>query len=227
MRFSGSLSDIKLGILGGTGVEGRALALRFAEAGFSVAIGSREAEKAREKARELSARLGKSRFTGGENAAIAASCNLVFLTTPFVHARELIDACRKTFQPGSVLVDVTVPITLREGSVQLLALEEGSGSEHLASYLPEGTPLVAAFKTIPAKVLGDLDTRLDCDLFVCGDSGEAKARVMQCASQLGTLRPIDAGPLREARALERMTALAIGINRRYKVKAGRFRVVGL
>ena len=216
-----------LGILGGTGPEGGALATRFAQAGFSVAIGSRFAPRAREKARELSDRFGKASFVGDENPAIAASCDLLFLTTPFEHAGGLIRACREAFPTDCILVDVTVPLTVRAGSIEVQEPEEGSGSEHLAKYLPKNIPLVAAFKTIPAKLLGKLDTHLDCDVFVCGDSREAKDRVMEVASQIPTLRPIDAGPLRVARTLERMTALAVGINRRYKVHSVRFRIVGL
>jgi NADPH-dependent F420 reductase len=93
--------------------------------------------------------------------------------------------------------------------------------------LPEGTTLVAAFKTIPAQLLADLDKDLNCDVFVCGDSPQAKHQVMEVASRIAGLRPVDAGLLREAHTLELMSALAIGLNRRYKVKTARFRVVGL
>jgi predicted dinucleotide-binding enzyme len=87
--------------------------------------------------------------------------------------------------------------------------------------------LVAAFKTIPAQLLADLDSSLDCDVFVCGDSQPAKGRVLEVASRIAGLRPVDAGWLREAHTLEHMCALAIGLNRRYKIKTARFRVVGV
>ncbi len=124
-------------------------------------------------------------------------------------------------------MDVTVPLTFGAGSVGLLNLEEGSGSEHLAKYLPEGIPLVAAFKTISANVLANLEISLDCDVFICGDSRGARVRVMEVAARITGLRAIDAGPLRQARVLEPMTALAVDINRRYGIDSSRYRMVGL
>ena len=87
--------------------------------------------------------------------------------------------------------------------------------------------LVAAFKTIPAHVLSEIDQPLDCDVFVCGESPGAKQTVMEAARMIPTLRPVDAGPLRNARILERMTVLVVQLNRRYKSKGARFRVVGI
>jgi NADPH-dependent F420 reductase len=222
---------VKIGVLGGTGPEGSGLALRLGLAGFAVAIGSRSFERAREKAEELTHRLGQAGypgvFTGKENTGVAHTSDLMFLTAPFEHAAELLRVCLPAFQAGSTLVDVTVPVTFQAGRVQLTEFSEGSGSAHLATYLPETIRLVAAFKTIPAQLLMDLDISPDCDVFVCGDSQEAKRQVLELASHISGLRPVDAGPLREARTLERMCALAIGLNRRYKVKTARFRVVGL
>jgi predicted dinucleotide-binding enzyme len=106
-------------------------------------------------------------------------------------------------------------------------LEEGSASEHLRARLPERVPLVAAFKTEPAHLLAEMDEPLACDVFVASDSKEAKARVMDAIRFIEGLRPVDAGTLSSARALERMTVLAIGINRRYKIKSARYRIVGL
>jgi NADPH-dependent F420 reductase len=220
-----------IGVLGGTGPEGRGLALRLGLAGFPVLIGSRSAERAHEQAEELQHRLGQAsgptRFAGKENTEVAGAADLIFLTVPFDHAAELLQACRPVFRPGSTLVDVTVPLTFQAGRAQVREFAEGSGSAHLASCLPEGMTLVAAFKTIPAQLLADLDSSLDCDVFVCGDSQPAKGRVLEVASRIAGLRPVDAGWLREAHTLEHMCALAIGLNRRYKIKTARFRVVGL
>ena len=226
---------MKLGVLGGTGRQGTGLGLRLAKAGFSVAIGSRSAEKGRKKARELSEQLEgsrltgseSSRLTGGENGVVVASAQMVFLTAPFPAAASLLRSHREAFREGTVLVDVTVPLVFSAGSVELLQLEEGSGSEHLAKYLPERIPLVAAFKTISASVLANLKVSLDCDVFVCGDWQEAKKRVMEVAACMGSLRAIDAGALRQAQALERMAVLAIEINRSHGIGSSRYRVVGL
>ena len=220
-----------IAVLGGTGPEGSGLALRLGLAGFPVLIGSRSCERARETAEELRHRLGRgidsTVFTGKENTEAARVADLIFLTAPFEHAADLLRACLPVFQTGSTLVDVTVPLAFQAGQVQVMELAEGSGSAHLARYLPEGMALVAAFKTIPAQLLADLDKDLDCDVFVCGDSRQAKDQVMEVVSRIAGLRPVDAGSLREAHTLEHMSALAIGLNRRYKVKTARFRVVGL
>jgi NADPH-dependent F420 reductase len=220
-----------IAVLGGTGREGSGLALRLGLAGFPVLIGSRSCERACEKAEELRHRLGRgigsTSFTGKENTEAARVADLIFLAAPFEHAADLLRACLPVFQTGSTLVDVTVPLAFQAGQVQVMELPEGSGSAHLARYLPEEMTLVAAFKTIPAQLLADLDKDLDCDVFVCSDSPQAKNQVMEVVSRVAGLRPVDAGSLREAHTLEHMSALAIGLNRRYKVKAARFRVVGL
>jgi hypothetical protein len=116
---------------------------------------------------------------------------------------------------------------LVEGRVEYLELREGSNAEAVATRVPEHVSVVGAFKTIPAHILAQLDTPLQCDVFVCGDSQEARERVMDAARLIPALRPLDAGPLRTARTLERMTVLAIHLNRRYKKKGARYNIVGL
>jgi len=215
-----------LGFLGGTGIEGKGLALRFALAGAPVIIGSRSAERARQKAAEYNALLGRELITGAENREMLARAEMVFLTTPFAQAVDALTTYRESFRPEQVLVDVTVPVKTKN-SLGPGDLPEGSGSQHLAAHLPAGFPLVGAFKTVPSHVLAELQEPLECDVFVCGDSEEAKARVMDVIRLIPTLRPVDAGRLSVAGTLERMTALAIGINRRYQIKTARFRVIGL
>ena len=215
-------------LLGGTGKEGQGLALRFAAAGFRVIIGSREADKAQEAAAALLDRLPGARISGDANTATLAEADLSFLCVPFDHAGELLDLCRPYWREGCIVVDTTVPLRFEAGSVALLELPEPSGSQHLASRLPAEIPLVAAFKTISAHTLADLNAALGCDVVVCGDLPAARSRVMDAASALASgLRVLDGGPLRHARALEAMCALAIGLNRRYKCNSSRFRVVGI
>lgn len=215
-----------IGFLGGTGIEGKGLALRLARAGVPVTVGSRSRERALEVSRQLNRQLGSELTRAAENREMLAGAEIVFLTVPFGQAAAALAAYREAFRPGSILVDVTVPVKSKShpGPGDLA---EGSGSAFLAKQLPDGVPLVAAFKTIPAEMLADLGTALDCDVFVCGDSGPAKARVMDLVRLIPDVRPVDAGGLEAAGTLERMTALAIGINRRYKVRSARFRVVGL
>jgi NADPH-dependent F420 reductase len=225
-----NINQLKVGLVGGTGEEGRGLALRWAIGGAQVSIGSRTLEKAKAAAGELNQILGKqasSDISAGENRDVIADSDLVLLTVPFAHAAAILDTHRPDFREGSILIDITVPVAFEQGRVRYVELPEGSASEHLKAKLPENIPLVAAFKTEPAHLLAEIDEPLDCDSFVASDSKDAKARVIEALGFIKGLRPVDAGTLHSARTLERMTVLAIGINRRYKIKTARYRIIGL
>ena len=161
---------MRVGILGGTGPEGRGLALRLSQAGVPVIIGSRNPEQAALKAEELRFRLkeegGPGADIGGrENSGVVEASDILIIAVPFEHAAGLLESCRGRLRQGQILVDVTVPLQFRSNRLELRSLPEPSASEHLAKVLPEGVPLVAAFKTIPAHLLEDLSTRLDCHVF--------------------------------------------------------------
>jgi NADPH-dependent F420 reductase len=222
-----NINDLRVGLIGGTGEEGRGLALRWALAGAQVVVGSRAIEKAKATAEELNATIGGERILGETNQAAIAGSEFVLLTVPFAHAASTLEAHRQDFREGAILIDITVPASFEQGRVRYIELPEGSASEHLQSLLPERIPIVAAFKTEPAHLLAEAHEALDCDSFVASDSKEAKTRVIDAIKLIKGLRPIDAGTLYSARALERMTVLAIGINRRYKIKTARYRVIGL
>ncbi|HXG94313.1 MAG TPA: NADPH-dependent F420 reductase [Blastocatellia bacterium] len=221
-----NINDLKVGLIGGTGEEGRGLALRWAKAGAQVTIGSRALEKAKAAADDLNQILGGEPISYALNKDAIANAEFVLLTVPFAHAASTLEAHREDFREGSILIDITVPVSFEKGA-RYVELPEGSASEHLRTRLPENIPLVAAFKTEPAHLLAEIHEPLACDAFVASDSKEAKARVMEAIEFIEGLRPVDAGALASARTLERMTVLAIGINRRYKIKTARYRVVGL
>jgi 8-hydroxy-5-deazaflavin:NADPH oxidoreductase len=221
------IGNLRIGLIGGTGEEGRGLALRWAMAGAKVTIGSRTLERARAAAGELNALLGTDSIGYALNNEAVSDSEFVLLTVPFQHAASTLESHAADFREGAILIDITVPVSFEQGRVRYVELAEGSASEHLRARLPEQVPLVAAFKTEPAHLLAEIHERLDCDVLVAGDSKEAKARVMEAIKFIDGLRPVDAGTLYSARTLERMTVLAIGINRRYKVKTARYRVVGL
>jgi NADPH-dependent F420 reductase len=109
----------------------------------------------------------------------------------------------------------------------MVDVAEGSAAEHIRARLPASVALACAFKTIPAHLLAALDAPLDCDEFICGDSEAAREQAASLVSLLPGLRAVDVGPLTRARSIEHMTALAVAINRRYKVHDARYRVVGL
>jgi 8-hydroxy-5-deazaflavin:NADPH oxidoreductase len=222
-----NINELKVGLIGGTGEEGRGLALRWAMAGARVAIGSRTIERAKMTAEELNQFVANNPITYGENSTVIAESEFALLTVPFAHAASTLESHARDFRAGAILIDITVPVAFEQGRVRYVELAEGSASEHLRARLPEQIPLVAAFKTEPAHLLADASAKLDCDVFVASDDKEAKARVMEAVKFIGGLRPVDAGTLYSARTLERMTVLAIGINRRYKIKTACYRVMGL
>jgi hypothetical protein len=227
------MSDPIIGIIGGTGPQGRGLAMRLALAGLPVVVGSRQAERGRDIAaglnEELRAHGGKPRtpIAGEDNAAMVGRADFVFLTVPFENAAATLEGLKERFRPGSVFVDVTVPLAFGKGDVQVMVPPEGSGSLHLRGILPAGIPFCGAGKTLPAHVLEDLALRMDCDTFVFGDDRAAKERLKETLARIPGLRPLDVGGLSAAATLEGMTALLIRLNRRHQSRAGRFCVVGL
>jgi len=227
------MTDPTLGIIGGTGPQGRGLAMRFALAGLPVVVGSRQDERAREIAAGLNAELeahrpgGYTPIDGAENGAMVGRADFVFLTVPYENAGATVQGLADRFRPGAVFVDVTVPLAFGKGDVQLIVPPEGSGSRALRALLPGAVPFCGACKTLPAHVLETIALELTCDTLVFGDNREAKGRLLELLARIPTLRPLDVGGLSAAATVEGMTALLIRINRRYKSREGRFHVRGL
>ena len=218
---------MQIGIIGGTGHEGRGIAARLAAAGLPVLIGSRDVERSRETVDRLHGASAALPVEGVSNDDVASRSDVVFLAVPFDGAGELLTALRSRFKPGALVVDLIVPLTFEGGVPGILDVPEGSATEFVRARLPPEVQLAAAFKTIPAAALGKLDVPLDCDEFVCGDSPDVRERTIELLSRIPALRLLDAGGLASARTIERMTALAIILNKRYKVRDARFRVVGI
>jgi NADPH-dependent F420 reductase len=216
-----------IGFLGGTGSEARGLALRFALAGARVILGSRSAAMGAAAAEACRDTAGVPTIHGTDNANMIRDSELIFLTVPFGAAIDAVRTSLPLLKPHHILVDVTVPLNFTMGRVEYLDQEGFSNSEIIDRNLPKEIPLVGAFKTIPAAILADLKSELNCSVFLCGNSREAKTKVANAASMIPTLHAVDCGGLETARTLERMTALAIALNRRYKRHGARFRVVGL
>ena len=217
----------KIALIGGTGPQGKGLAMRLAQAGFDILVGSRSAERARDKAAEMNARIGGGSIAGSENADVVAEAEYVLLTVPFENAAATLEGLRGQFQEGQVFVDVTVPLSFDKGQVNAAAPTEGSGSLRLRKVLPPHIPFTGAFKTLPAHLLEEIEKPLECDTFVYGDDREARHRVSSMIRRVPGLRPIDVGGLSAAAMVEGMTALAIRVNRRYKSREARFRILGI
>ena len=213
-----------IAVLGGSGHQGRGLVRRFAEAGMSVVVGSRDPERARTL---VSGWPSRAAIEVDTNSAAVARADVVVLTVPFPSVAPLLDEVRLHFRAGALVIDVTVPVAFTGGKMSMLEVPELSAAEHVRARVPEHVAVAGAFKTLPAHVLDDIEQPLDCDEFVCGDSEDARARASMLVQVIAGLRAVDVGPLARARSIEHVTALAIAINRRHKIHSARFRVVGL
>ena len=204
---------MRIAILGGTGAFGLALAARLVEAGDGVVIGSRDAERAWEKAREVGA-------SGAANEDAISDADLVVLA-PKADAALATAAALADVLGGTPLLSVASE--LRVTSVGALP---GSDPRSLAERAQElvGAPVVAGLHSLAAGKLAH--GRPDEDAFVCGDDAGAKGLALELAAKVVAGRALDAGPLASARALEGMTAVIVNLNKHYKGHAG-VRVTGL
>jgi NADPH-dependent F420 reductase len=212
-----------IAIVSGTGAEGFGLALRFAHAGARVIVGSRDEQKAQDAAR----RIGKAE--GKLNADAVKEADIVILTVPLVAQIPTLKSLQASFRPSAILVDATVPLEAAIGGrvSHTLTLWAGSAAQQAAHYTPPGVSVVAAFHTLSADLLADLDQSIDSDVLICGDNAEAKAAVNSLIAMLPGARAIDAGPLENARLIENAAALVISLNIRHKVKHSGLRITGL
>lgn len=214
-------SDETLAILGGTGDQGLGLALRFARAGRPVVIGSRVAERARAAALEVRSAVPGARVEGLENPAACARARIVILSVPFEHTASTVKGLRESLAPGQILVSMGVPLAtaIGDSAARLLGVWQGSCAELVASLAPEGVAVVSAFQNVSAHRLRNLDEEVPCDVVVSGPK-EARRRVMELCPLVPGLRAVDGGPLANARVVEAITALLIGMNIRYRVAEG-------
>jgi NADPH-dependent F420 reductase len=214
---------MRIGILGGTGKEGAGLALRWAQAGHEIIIGSREADRARTRAAELSGQAGRA-IGGMSNRDAAAAAEVVALTLPASGlAATLIplkDACR-----GKVVISTVVPLSFGGGRL-FTPPAQGSSAEEAQELLGPEARVVAAFHHIAAHELSAAGHDLECDLLLCGGDAEAKKAVADLGSSMG-LRAVDVGALTNAGPLEGITAILATINRRYKLKNSGIKITGL
>lgn len=212
-----------LAILGGSGDLGGGLAFRWARAGYSIIIGSRNADKAGEAAAKLAGRGVAGSVRGLDNEAAAAAGDIVVLTVPFANQAPTLEVVRAALQ-GKILIDVTVPLVPpRVGTVQLPA--GGSAGQLAQSLLGEGVRVVSAFQNVAAAHLNDPDHDPDCDVLVCGDDAEACQQVLALVAAAG-MKGWHAGPIANAAAAEALTSVLITLNRRYKIPGAGLRITG-
>jgi NADPH-dependent F420 reductase len=219
----------KIAILGGTGAEGSGLAYRLAKAGEHVLIGSREPARAQETARLLRERIGgTAQIEGLENASAAAACDVAVLTVPFSGAVALLKQLKSIWKPGTIVIDSTVPLAATIGgpATRVLGVWQGSAAEQTKELLPAGVSLAAAFQNLGAETLAGNEP-VDCDVLVCSDDEKAKLVASELVGKITGARALNGGKLENARIVESLTALLIGLNMRYKVHGAGIRFTGL
>jgi NADPH-dependent F420 reductase len=216
-----------IAVLGGTGPEGFGLALRWAQAGETVIIGSRDATRAQDAANKIKQRAPDANISGSENIAACGAADLLVLTIPFEGHTALLKQLKPAIRPGSVVIDTTVPLAASVGgrASRTLGVWQGSAAQETAELVPKGISVVAAFHNAGAELL-NADGPVDCDVIVCSDDPAAIQIVRNLAIKIAGVRAIDGGKLENARIVEQITALLIGLNIRHKGHSG-IRITGL
>jgi hypothetical protein len=166
-----------------------------------------------------------------ENSAACAASDLLVLTLPFAGQAELLQQLKPAIRPGSIVIDATVPLAASVGgrASRTLGVWQGSAAQQAAELVPKGVSVVAALQNVSAETLNgdaDLDCEVDCDVIVCSDDPNATQVAMELAAKIPGVRAIDGGKLENARIVEQLTALLIGLNIRHKGHGG-IRITGL
>lgn len=218
----------RIAVVGGTGDEGHGLSLRWAKAGFDIIIGSREEAKATRTADEIAGQVPGARIEGKTNEEAVAAADVVVVTVPFSGQATIYKSISDHVQEGAVVVDCTVPVAANVGAkvTHTLGVWEGSAAQQAQAFLPKGTVMAAAFHSLAAVALNDLDAVLEGDVLVCGTKA-GKAKVRPLVEAIPDLGYVDAGPLENARIVEPITALLIGVNHRYKTDRSGIRITGI
>ncbi len=214
-------------IIGGTGALGYGLAMRLARAGQEIVIGSRKLDRAEEAAAKLNEAVPGAAIEGLENGDAAKRGPIVFLTVPFRAQSETLTNLKEHLTAGQLLVDCTVPLAaaISGKATRTLGVWQGSAAQQAQEMAPDGVTVISALHTVSAPVLAG-EGELDEDVLICGDRKADKARVAEVIKLIDGVRPVNAGPLDQAKIVEPLTALLIGINSRYKTHAG-IRITGL
>ncbi|NQZ30659.1 MAG: NADPH-dependent F420 reductase [Oceanospirillaceae bacterium] len=212
---------MKIAILGGTGPQGRGLALRFAMAGVAVVIGSRDGARAAAIASELNAQLStlnpekQAEISGADNLqAVRDAEKMVLLAVPY-SAHDATLKNLKTQLAEKILIDIVVP--LKDGDPKAVDMPvEGSATEAAQAILGEHIPVVGALHNVSAATLNKLEQSINCDILVCGNQLDAKNQVIALIEQLG-VKAYNVGPAVNARCVEAITPMLIRLNISKKV----------
>lgn len=213
---------MRVAIVGGTAGLGYGLAARLAHVGVDVVIGSRQSEKAADAAAKLA-------VEGMQNFEAVLGADIVIVTVPYPAMAAIYKGLKETLSPGAVVIDATAPLASEVGgrSTRMIGVWEGSAAQFAKGLLGQDIHLASGFHTVMADVMADVTSPLDCDILVCGDT-EGKVAAQLLIEKIEGARYVDCGPLENARILESLVALLVGINIRNKLDAGAgIRITGL
>ncbi|MFM8528916.1 MAG: NADPH-dependent F420 reductase [Ilumatobacteraceae bacterium] len=206
-----------IGILGGTGPAGSALGARLASVGYEVTIGSRSSDRARDVCLELNEKYPElaALLRGGDNAA-AAACDVIVIATPWDSAATTVQENAESLD-GKILISMANALVRVAGEFQPLLPPRGSVAAHIQAAAPM-CKVVAAFHHLPAKELGHLGSPIDSDVLICSDAPASLRVVAEIVDRIPGCRPLDAGQLSNATAIEAFTAVLLQLNVRYKTR---------
>ena len=214
-----------LAILGGTGPEGKGLALRLAMAGETPIIGSRDASRGAAAAQELSQLASNVDIRGSDNSGAVLQANVVFLAFPYEGQRPVLEDLGPALK-GKIVVSVIAPMKFERGKgASAVEVGAGSAAQEAQDMLPD-SQVVAAFQNASAEELLEPNITMEGDVVVCSDHAAAKKIVMDLADQIKDLRGVDGGSLANAKYVEQITPLLVNINRIYKTHSS-IKIVGI
>ena len=215
------MNENAIAILGGTGDQGLGLALRFTQAGRPVVIGSRKLDRAVEAAEKVRETVSGADVEGLVNEDACTRAPIVILSVPFEHFASTVKGIREKLVPGQIVVSMGVPLAtaIGDGAMRTVGLWQGSCAELVAGLVPKGVEVISAFQNVSAHRLQHLEGEVACDVVVSGAKAP-RQRIMGLCALVPGLRAVNGGPLSNARIVEEITALLIGLNIRYKTPEG-------
>ncbi|MFQ5380958.1 MAG: NADPH-dependent F420 reductase [Dehalococcoidia bacterium] len=216
---------MKLAFVGGTGPEGLGLAVRFAKAGHSVAIGSRSQERGEAGAERVREAWPGAEASGGANEDVVGDADVIFLTFPYGGQAATLAALGDLLS-GKLVCNVVAPLEFRKGvGAVALSVDGNSALEEAAAQLP-GSVVVSAFQNMSAEELMKLEHPIEADVLVCGKDAEAKQTMIDLAGQIEGVRGIDGGGPSQSRYVEMLTSLLINLNRKHRTQTS-IRIAGI
>jgi len=213
----------RIGLVGGTGPEGKGLAARFARAGLEVRIGSRSADRGQQAAAEVRGLAGGT-VDGGANEEAVRGVDIVVLTVPYAGLRDTLTGLADAIG-GAIVVSAVVPLQFSRARIAALDVPEGSAAQLAQALLPRAK-VAGAFQNLSAGHLLDVGHSLEGDVVVCADDAQALNETMALAGLLPGIRAVNGGPLANSKYVEEITALLLNINRIHKTET-HIKILGL